>query len=37
MYKFLLLALSLATIMLCGCVVVPGYYPVLPFYFTYRR
>jgi hypothetical protein len=35
MYKFLLLAL--ATILLCGCVVVPGYYPVFPFNFTYRR
>ena len=35
MHKLLLLAL--ATIMLCGCGVVPGYYPVFPFSFTYRR
>jgi hypothetical protein len=34
MYKFLLLAL--VTIMACGCVVVPDYYPVFPFHFTYR-
>ena len=38
MYKFWLLALLvLVTIMVSGCVVVPDYYPVFPFHFTYRR
>jgi hypothetical protein len=38
MYQFWLLALLvLVTIMVSGCVVVPDYYPVFPFHFTYRR